>query len=133
MAEYSKYAYLETLPANSGNFLLEIGCEAGVFALVTFIAIFAIRIRHRSAYTPYIRGSQHVLINRFSTIALVVLFVYGILTSLWSDMTMYFLFWVVFGLGSAVLRVSRQEHDDLVAYYRDGAGQDASAIDITLR
>lgn len=133
MAEYSKYSYSASLPTNSGNFLLEIGCEAGIFALLMLVIIFGVRLGHRSAYSTYIRGSQHVLINRFSTVAIVVLFVYGLLTSLWSDMTMYFLFWVVFGLGSAVLRVSRQEHDDLASYYHDGAGQDSSAIDITLR
>ena len=63
----------------------------------------------------------------------VALMVYGFFNSFWSDMTMYYLFFAVFGLGSATLRVAKSEFDDRVAYFSDGAGDDASSIDITIR
>lgn len=131
--EYIKYSPLGTVETNSHSFLLQIICEAGVFALLAFIAIFVIRLVHRSIYIPYIKSSQVSLLNSFAAIAMVVLMVYGLFTSLWSDMTMYYLFWCVFGLGSGALRVSKQEFDDRVAYFSDGADVDASSIDISIR
>ena len=43
---------------NSGNFLLEIACEAGVISLVAFILVYLIRVRHRGIYQPYVRSSH---------------------------------------------------------------------------
>ena len=59
--------------------------------------------------------------------------IYGVFNYVWADMTMYYLFWCVFGLGSAVLRISKQEFDDRVAYFSDGSAEDSSSIDITIR
>ncbi len=130
----SEYAdYSDVTAGNSNCFLLQIACEAGVFALVVFVVIFLIRLKHRSIYVPYVKNSQVSLLTKFSEVAIVVLMVYGLFTSLWSDMTMYYLFWCLFGLGSAVLRVSKQEFDDRVAYFSDGSGVDSSSIDISIK
>ncbi len=131
--EYVKYSALGAVETNSHSFLLQIICEAGVFALVAFLAIFAIRLVHRSIYIPYIKNSQVSLLNNFTSVVMVVIMVYGLFTSLWSDMTIYYLFWCVFGLGSGALRVSKQEFDDRLAYFSDGADVDASSIDISIR
>jgi hypothetical protein len=48
-------------------------------------------------------------------------------------MTMYYLFWCIFGLGSAALRVAKSEFDDRIAYFSDGSTEDASSIDISIR
>ncbi len=133
MSEYAGYAGGVNVAPNSSNFLLQIACEAGVFALILFVAFFIVRLVHRTIYIPYIKNSRLVLLNNFSSISMVVLMVYGISTSLWSDMTMYFLFWCVLGLGSGALRISKQEFDERVAYFSDGAGADASSIDISIR
>ena len=117
----------------SANFLLQIACEAGALVLVVFVAIFAVRMRHRSVYAPYTETSQVSLLARFSDVTVVALLLYGLFTPLWSSPTVYYLFWCVFGLGSAVLRISKHEFDDRIGYYSDGAGVDSSAIDISLR
>ena len=62
-----------------------------------------------------------------------MLMVYGVFHYIWADMTMYYLFWCVFGLGSASLRVAKNEFDESAAYFRDGSTEDASSIDIAIK
>jgi hypothetical protein len=131
--EYVKYSPLGVVEANSRSFLLQLVCEAGIFALLAFVLIFVIRLIHRTIYIPYIKYSQVSLLNSFASVAMVVLMACGLFTSLWSDGTMYYLFWAVFGLGSGALRVAKQEFDDRIAYFSDGAGADSSSIDISIR
>ena len=121
------------IPHNSSNFLLEIACEAGVISLCAFLVILAIRLKHRAVYRPYIRTSQVNALSEITTVTVVVLMIYGLFNYIWADMTMYYLFWCAFGLGSASLRISKQEFDDRVAYFSDGSAEDSSSIDITIR
>ena len=116
----------------SANFLLQIACEAGLLVLVAFVAIFAVRLVHRSVYRPYMKSSQVGLASNLADVVLVSLLVYGLFTSLWVSPTIYYLFWCVFGFGSAVLRISKKEFDDRVGYFSDGASSDSSSIDISL-
>ena len=118
---------------NSGNFLLEIACEAGVISLAAFIIIYVIRIRHRRIYQPYVKNSQVSKISSYTTVITVILMAYGAFNYIWADMTTYYLFWCVFGLGSAALRVAKSEFDDRVAYFSDGSAEDSSSIDISIR
>ena len=118
---------------NSGNFFIEIACEAGIISLAAFLLIYFIRVRHRSIYQPYIKNSSVSKISSYTTVITVILMVYGAFNYIWADMTMYYLFWCVFGLGSAALRVAKSEFDDRVAYFSDGSTEDASSIDISIR
>lgn len=118
---------------NSGNFLLELSCEAGIISLFAFGLIYLIRVRHRGIYQPYIKNSHVSKISSYTTVITVMLMVYGVFNYIWADMTMYYLFWCVFGLGSATLRVAKQEFDDRVAYFSDGSAEDSSSIDISIR
>ena len=129
IAEYSgAIAY-----PNSGNFLLEIACEAGVISLGAFLLIYLVRVRHRGIYQPYVRKSQVAKISDYTTLITVMLMAYGAFNYIWADMTMYYLFWCVFGLGSATLRVAKNEFDESAAYFRDGSTEDASSIDIAIK
>ncbi len=119
--------------SNSGNFMLELACEAGVISLVAFLLICLIRVRHRAVYQPYIKNSQVSILADFTTVSTVCLIVYGAFNYIWADMTMYYLFWCIFGLGSAALRVSKQEFDDRVAYFSDARAEDTSSIDISIK
>lgn len=132
IAEMTRYAS-DFNYYNSGNFLLEIACEAGVISLVTFFLIYVIRVRHRDIYRPYVKNSSVSKISSYTTVITVMLMAYGTFNYIWADMTMYYLFWCVFGLGSAALRVAKSEFDDRSAYFKDGSAEDASSIDITIR
>ena len=118
---------------NSANFLLEIACEAGVISLVAFVLIYLVRVRHRNIYQPYVKNSGVRKISYYTTLTVVMLMVYGVFHYIWADMTMYYLFWCVFGLGSASLRVAKDEFDESAAYFRDGSTEDASSIDIAIK
>ena len=129
IAEYSsEFAY-----SNSGSFLLEIACEAGIISLCAFVIIYLVRMRHRDIYQPYVRNSQVMKISDYTTLITVMLMAYGAFNYIWADMTMYYLFWCVFGLGSAALRVAKSEFDERAAYFRDGSTEDASSIDISIK
>lgn len=118
---------------NSGNFLLELACEAGIISLFVFIIIYLIRVRHRGIYQPYVKNSLMSKASTYTTVLTVILMAYGAFNYVWADMTMYYLFWCVFGLGSAVLRVAKSEFDAQVAYFSDGSAEDSSSIDISIR
>ena len=118
---------------NSGSFLLEIACEAGIISLIAFLLIYIIRVRHRGIYQPSVKNSRVSKISSYTTVITVMLMAYGAFNYIWADMTMYYLFWCVFGLGSAVLRVAKSEFDDRVAYFSDGSAEDSSSIDISIR
>ena len=99
----------------------------------SFLLIYIIRVRHRGIYQPYVKNSRVSKISSYTTVITVMLMAYGTFNYIWADMTMYYLFWCVFGLGSAVLRVAKSEFDDRVAYFSDGSAEDSSSIDISIR
>ena len=47
------------------------------------------------------------------------------------DRGMYFLFFTVFGMGSSLLRISRNQHDDRLIYYSD-MNPSSSATDVKI-
>jgi hypothetical protein len=118
---------------NSGNFLLELACEAGVISLCAFLLIYFVRVRHRGIYHPYVKNSGVRKISIYTNVITVMLMMYGVFNYIWADMTMYYLFWCVFGLGSATLRVAKNEFDEDAVYFRDGSTTDASSIDIAIK
>jgi hypothetical protein len=114
------------------NVFLQIACQCGVFALILFVTLFAIRLLHRKNYRSYVKHSQVSTISSFTTACMVSLIAYGAFNNIWSDMRIYYLFWCVFALGSATLRIARREYDDRVDYYSDGRTQDSSSIDVSI-
>ena len=129
--EYAGYGELSGV-TNSGNLLLELACEAGVFALLVFAVIFIVRMRHRSVYRHYIQGSEVGALTRFTAVTMAVLFVFGAMNYLWAETTINYLFWCIFGIGSATLRISKSSYDDWAGYFSDGRSFDSSSLDISL-
>ena len=129
--EYADYGELSGV-TNSGNLLLELACEAGVFALLVFAVIFIVRMRHRSVYRHYIQGSEVSALTRFTAVTMAVLLAFGAMNYLWADTTINYLFWCIFGIGSATLRISKSSYDDWAGYFSDGRSFDSSRLDISL-
>ena len=84
-------------------------------------------------YRSYIKDSPVGMLSDFSSAMLVSLFAYGAFAYLFADMTTFYLFFAVFGIGSSALRISKQDFDDLAAYLSDGAAADSSSIDVVIR
>jgi len=125
--------YTGTYAENSSSFLLEILAEAGIFALVAFLLIMLIRLIHRSRYRRYLKGSEVNAVSYVCAAALVALCVFGVFNYVWADTTMYYLFWCVFGIGSASLRIAKREYDERLSYFSDGSSVHSSSVNIELR
>jgi hypothetical protein len=117
---------------NSGNLLLELALEAGVLSLIAFIFLIVTRIRHRMIYSPYIKGSVLKVSQPIVSATMFSLLFYGFFSYIWSDVSMFYLFFVVFGIESAMLRVSRHDNDERILYFVDARTVDSAAIDVAL-
>ena len=126
---FLSYAENGVTAPHSHNLFLEIACEAGVFALILFLCLLISRIRHHASYTPYIKSSSVGSLSYVCAAALFALVLFGMTDYIFYDSGMYFMFFTVFGLGSALLRIAKREHHDRVSYYSE-MDKNASAIDI---
>ena len=118
---------------DSSNLFIELGLEAGVFALVILALIFMVRIRHRASYGIYLKQTEMGSLAPYTAAATFALISFGATEYIWSQGTSFYLFFCVFGIGSAMLRVAKKEVDDRTLYYEDTRDVDFSAIDIDLR
>ncbi|MBQ8302662.1 MAG: O-antigen ligase family protein [Clostridia bacterium] len=130
--EFAHYAESGvTSPEHSHNLFLEIGCEAGIFALLLFIAVLVVRAIHHSSYLPYTGRSTVGLFSTVTAVALFALIIFGVTDYIFYDNSMYYLFFTVFGMGSSLLRISRNQHDDRLIYYSD-MNPSSSATDVKI-
>ncbi len=130
LAEIMNYGWKAA--ENSSNLFIEIGCEAGVFALLIFVLLLAVRVFHRSIYKVYVTDSQVCSLSFASGVMLTALLAFGMTEYIWACDTVYYLFWCIFGIGSAALRISKREHDDRVMYYGDITTVETSVIDVKI-
>ena len=117
---------------DSSNLFIELGLEAGVFALLCLLLLLITRLRHRAVQYMYVRNSQIEIISGISGACLFALMAFGMVNYIWSDISAYYLFWCLFGIGSAALRVAKRDYDDQVVYYEETSAHDASVIDIEI-
>ena len=118
---------------DSHNTFIELGLEAGAIALLAFLLILLVRIRHRYNYRSYLKETDLDGTEAFIEVCLLSFVSFGATDYIWSDGASFYLFWCVFGIGSAVLRLAKKEVDDRTLYYEDTRDVDYSAIDIHLR
>ena len=128
--EIAKYGIQQA--GNSANLFIEIGLEAGIFTLISFTILLFLRVFHRSGYHFYVKNSELNILAPVSTLCTLTLIAYGSFNYIWSDPSSYYLFWCVFGIGSAALRVAKKENDDRMLYYEDTRASYSSAIDINI-
>ena len=117
---------------DSSNLFIELGLEAGIFAMICLILLVITRLRHRSIRYLYVRNSQIETLSAVSGAALFCLLAFGMVNYIWSDVSAYYLFWCIFGIGSATLRVAKRDYDDKVLYYEETGDSDSSVIDIEI-
>ena len=117
---------------NSGNLFLELALEAGVLSLVVFLYLVISRTRHVAKYRIYVKDSVVRRSQPLVSMALFSLLFYGLFSYVWSDTSMFYLFFVVFGIESAMLRLSRRDRDERVLYYALARSNESAAIDVGL-
>jgi hypothetical protein len=118
--------------SNSSNLFIELGLEAGIPALVCFLLMLAVRLRHRALSFTYVKNSQFGMMANLSGTCLFILLAFGMVNYIWSEPTAYYLFWCIFGIGSATLRASKKDYRERVVYYEESSAYDSSVIDIEI-
>lgn len=130
--EFLTYAEDSVTAPHSHNLFLEIGCEIGIFALLFFVYLLIIRVRHRATYAVYVRNSSVDNLSTLSGTALFALLVFGMTDYIWYSSSIYYLFWVVFGIGSATLRISKREYDDAHTSFSNELKENSASVNINI-
>lgn len=128
--EFLRFSEDGVTAPHSHNILLEIGCEAGVFALLLFVMLLLTRIRHMASYAKLLKHSTLRPAAIMTFVATFALLTFGMTDYIWYSSTMAFLFFLVFGLGSASLRISKIERDE--RYYVGASTVDSASVNISV-
>lgn len=131
--EFLKYAEDSVTAPHSHNLFLQIGCEMGIFALVLFLQLLLIRLRHRASYARYVRSSSVGNICTMVGVALFALILFGMTDYIFYNSQMTALFFAIFGIGSATLRISKQEYEDARESHFGESSETAAELNLTVR
>ena len=119
--------------ADASNLFIQFALDSGVLALFMLILLLAVRLRHIARYHSYVKNSQLETLAPAVAVCVFSLLCYGAADYIFSDVSMFYLFWCVFGLGSAALRVSKKEHDDRVLYFEDTRRTYSSSVSVSIK
>jgi hypothetical protein len=103
------------------------------------ILLLIVRLRHGAVYSSYVKRSQVRRIAPMMSVCIFSLLCLGATDYIWSDFSTYYLFWCVFGIGSATLRIAKQESDDRELYskmmvnFHESGNSEFSSIDVPLK
>jgi putative inorganic carbon (HCO3(-)) transporter len=112
--EFLFYAEDGVTAPHSHNLFLEIGCQAGIFALLLFLLLIAVRIRHLASYSPLVKRSSLSSISTMTSLSIFALLTFGMTDYVFYNSGLCFLFFVLFGISSACLRISKKEYDESI-------------------
>ncbi len=116
------------------NTPIGIGLRFGVLAVVIITLILFLRLRQLSLYESYLRSSSSLLrLSNMTSLAMMSLLMLGWFTDVSEDMSIYALFFLIFGMSTASLRISKNEYEDRLRYFGDNRRVDSSDADITLK
>ena len=114
------------------NAILGVGLELGVIALALLAFVLIVRMRHLSYYRLYVRNSAVDTVGDMTAVSIIALLVYGAFDNVFADVTVSYVFLIVFALSTAALRAAKRENDDLLEYYGDSRSSDSSALDVSV-
>ena len=129
---FTRYAEDGVTAPHSHNLLLQIGCEAGIVALVLFLSLLLWRARHVTSYRRYTKVSSVRRVNHSCIGVIFSLLLFGMTDSVFYPFPIYYLFFLVLGMGSAVLRIAKKESEDRSGYYGDDQMPEASFVEILI-
>lgn len=116
----------------SFNLLLGVAVRFGIPMLVLVLFAIILRLRHLSFYRHYVRNSLVSAAGDMTAVSTVSLILLGTFEDVFLDVSIFYLFIVIFALSSAILRTAKTENDDLLGYYGDQRSSDSSALDVNV-
>jgi len=119
--------------ALSSNSYLAIAARFGILAILAFLYILVLRVLHVGFYNKFYSDSALDFYVDMCTLAVFSMLMFGSFSDIFADTEMIYFFVVIFGMGSAALRNSKKEKEELQSYYHDQGSSDFAAIDVTLK
>ena len=115
------------------HIILGIGYRFGIFALLAFLLFLFARFRQLSVFTSYLSSSSLKDLVELSAVAVLSVLAFGSFHDVLLDPSIFYLFFIVFAVYAAALRISRFDYEDLLAYYGDQRSHHSSVIDVAIR
>ena len=119
--------------ALSSNSYLAIACRFGILAVLAFLYILVLRVLHVGLYNKFYSDSALNFYVDMCTLAVLCMLMFGSFADIFADTEMIYFFIVIFGMGSAALRISKKEKEELQSYYHDQGSSDFAAIDVSIK
>lgn len=119
-------------PSEFVNTILGLGCRFGIIAVIVLIAVCVIRLRQDTTYSVFLKSSQLSVFSTMTTVAMFAMLTCGWFVDVFADLGLYCLFFSLFGLNTAALRISKNEYEERAWYFRDQKDVDSSTADIFL-
>ncbi len=132
LSVFEQYAEAGTVAPHAHSLFLQIACEAGLLALLLFLALFVLHGLHMSLFARHIKSSSVRYPALFSTAALLSLLVFGVADYPFTNPCMLYLFVAVLGLGCATLRIAKTEQQERAIFYAADMGSSSAEINIEL-
>lgn len=114
------------------NTILGLGCRFGVIAVLVLCVVCAIRLRQDTTYSVFLKSSQLSVFSNMTTVAMFAMTACGWFCDVFADLGLYSLFFALFGLNTAALRISKDEYEERERYFKYQNAVDSSTVDIFL-
>lgn len=118
---------------NYFNLLLGIGCRFGIFSVVALILLFLFKLRRVSVYSRYLEYSSLSALSGFTIIAVFSMFTLGLFYDVTAEIELYLVIFIILGMNTASLRVSKKEYEDMLGYFGDNKSSNSSVANITVK
>ena len=115
----------------SSSVILQMACEGGIFVPICFTLLMLIRAKHVYRYFHCTHKST-TSTSLVTSGVIYSLLLIGIFENIFTDPAIYCLFFVIFGIGSSMLRVSKSDHDEKLGYFTDTLSLHSSSVDISI-
>ncbi len=125
-------ALIPSAPGDAKNMFVDMAVKAGLPTAGLFALLLLSRIFHRISYNRYLGESSVGLQSSGASLAVIAFVVFGTFNQMFIDMSLYYIFFSAFAIGSATLRIACEEHDDRIAYFRDASQSHSAAVDVDL-
>jgi hypothetical protein len=125
-------AYLGEVAVRVDNMLVGIASSVGIAALVLLLFILIVRFIQSAVYSRFTKYSSVHIASNMTTVAILTLIMLGAFGNFFEYPELFYMFFSIFGISTATLRVSKKETDDRLNYYGDSRSSETSAIDVNI-
>ncbi len=129
-AAFSTVSKIQSIDAR--NLFIDMAARSGILTVVFFSALLVSRLFHRAAYGRYLAESTVADISAVSSVTVIAFIIFGSFNQMFTDISLYYIFFSAFAVGSATLRIACAEHDDRASYFRDASQSHSAAVDVDL-